>query len=258
MRPANTYLIREFARLTGVTARTLHYYDQIGLLAPSLRTEAEHRLYTQGDALKLQQIVTLKYMGYSLSEIRNLLKNPARNVQQSLRLQKMAIDERIAQLQQVSRALEATLGAATNGDLEGLPWEHLSIIIKGVTMGPSKESQEWVQQFYTEEQSQMLAERASKMSQADIDAATQGWADVYAGFKARMHLPPDHPEVQALVAKMQQLIEGFTGGDPGIRQSLERMYSKPEEVPTDIRPYDPDLQSFMDKAMSHYNQTHGK
>ncbi|HYP18862.1 MAG TPA: MerR family transcriptional regulator, partial [Chloroflexia bacterium] len=94
MRPANTYLIREFARLTGVTARTLHYYDQIGLLAPSLRTEAEHRLYTQGDALRLQQIVTLKYMGYSLAEIRNLLKNPARNVHQSLRLQKKAIDER--------------------------------------------------------------------------------------------------------------------------------------------------------------------
>src|SRR5688572_5546967 len=93
------YMVREFAKLAGVTVRTLHFYDREGLLKPSEYTGKKHRLYAQQDLLRLQQIITLKHLGFSLKEIGDVLKNPGYNIRESLRIQKEAIDRRILQMQ---------------------------------------------------------------------------------------------------------------------------------------------------------------
>jgi len=69
------YQAIEFARLAGVTVRTLHHYDRIGLLKPSGHTDAGYRLYRKHDLIRLQQIITLKFIGFSLNHIKNLLNN---------------------------------------------------------------------------------------------------------------------------------------------------------------------------------------
>ena len=68
--------VGELARRTGLSVRTLHYYDEIGLLSPSRRTEAGHRLYTAGDVVRLQQIKSLRHLGFGLKEIRECLDRP--------------------------------------------------------------------------------------------------------------------------------------------------------------------------------------
>src|SRR5437868_15006110 len=68
--------VGELARRTGLTVRTLHHYDEIGLLHPSLRTESGHRLYTAADVARLQQITSLRQLGFSLEEIRGCLHRP--------------------------------------------------------------------------------------------------------------------------------------------------------------------------------------
>src|SRR4051794_35675747 len=65
--------VGELARRTGLTVRTLHHYDEIGLLRPSLRTEAGPRLYTGGDVARLQQVLSLRQLGFSLEEVRGCL-----------------------------------------------------------------------------------------------------------------------------------------------------------------------------------------
>src|SRR5437899_6587239 len=65
--------VGELARRTGLTIRTLHHYDEIGLLKPSLHTETGHRLYAHDDIARLQQIVSLKQLGFSLEEIQGCL-----------------------------------------------------------------------------------------------------------------------------------------------------------------------------------------
>src|SRR6516225_2113019 len=65
--------VGELARQTGLTVRTLHHYDAIGLLRPSLHTEAGYRLYTAGDIARLQQVLSLRQLGFSLDEIRDCL-----------------------------------------------------------------------------------------------------------------------------------------------------------------------------------------
>src|SRR5215210_8585811 len=61
--------VGELARRTGLSVRALRYYDEIGLLSPSRRTEGGHRLYTAGDVVRLQQIKSLRALGFSLREI---------------------------------------------------------------------------------------------------------------------------------------------------------------------------------------------
>ena len=67
------YKANEFARLTGVTVRTLHHYDRLGLLKPSGRTPAGYRLYGERDFARLQQIVILKFIGFPLNQIKEIL-----------------------------------------------------------------------------------------------------------------------------------------------------------------------------------------
>src|SRR5262245_33187006 len=68
--------VGELARRTGLTVRALHHYDEFGLLKPSLHTESGHRLYTAGDVARLQQVVSLRQLGFSLEEVANCLDRP--------------------------------------------------------------------------------------------------------------------------------------------------------------------------------------
>src|SRR6516165_7425563 len=72
----NPLKIGELARRTGLTVRTLHHYDAIGLLHPSLHTEAGHRLYTADDIARLQQVLSLRQLGFSLDQVRECLDQP--------------------------------------------------------------------------------------------------------------------------------------------------------------------------------------
>jgi MerR family transcriptional regulator, thiopeptide resistance regulator len=67
--------IGELAKQTGISIRMLHYYDEIELLSPSQRTESGHRLYAEPDIIRLQQIMSLRQLGFSLEEIRECLNH---------------------------------------------------------------------------------------------------------------------------------------------------------------------------------------
>jgi DNA-binding transcriptional MerR regulator len=82
--------------LTGVSVRTLHHYDAIGLLHPSKRLESGRRLYSSADLLKLQQILTLRYLGFQLRQVRELLERTDFDVLASLRIQRKASGARRA------------------------------------------------------------------------------------------------------------------------------------------------------------------
>lgn len=73
----NTFRIQEFAKLSGVTVRALHYYDRLKLLSPAHRSERGYRLHCHEDLGRLERILVLRYLGLSLREIAALLNTPA-------------------------------------------------------------------------------------------------------------------------------------------------------------------------------------
>lgn len=102
-----TYKVHEFAELSGVTVKTLHHYDRLGLLKPR-RTETGHRIYAECDLERLQQVVALKYLGLSLQQIRIVLERAPRELPEALRLQRQVLEEKQRHL---ARALSAIIEA---------------------------------------------------------------------------------------------------------------------------------------------------
>src|SRR2546427_12173407 len=102
--------VGELAKRTGLTIRTLHHYDEIGLLKPSLHSESGHRLYTAGDVARLQQIVSLRQLGFSLEEVRGCLDGPGFSPLEVIRLHAARLRERIELQRQLCERVRA-LGA---------------------------------------------------------------------------------------------------------------------------------------------------
>jgi DNA-binding transcriptional MerR regulator len=97
--------ISEFAKRSGVTVKTLLHYDKIGLLQPSLKTEAGYRIYCDEDFIKLQQITTLKFIGLSLEEIKQLINEKGQNIESVISVQTRALEEKKKHIETVITAL---------------------------------------------------------------------------------------------------------------------------------------------------------
>lgn len=108
------YTVKELARLTGLTPRTLRYYDTIGLLCPRRGRENDYRLYGDGEVDRLQQILLYRDMGLPLEEIRSLLDAPGFDREAALREHLQRLQERRREVDALIRTVQITLN-----DLEG-------------------------------------------------------------------------------------------------------------------------------------------
>jgi hypothetical protein len=107
------------------------------------------------------------------------------------------------------------------------------------------------EKHYTPEQLDQLAARREALGEEGMRAAEREWAELIAAAKEQMDAgaEPSDPAVQAIARRWQELIEAFTGGDPGIRQSLQKMYEAegPEQASRGM--VDPELMAWMGRAM---------
>lgn len=233
----------EFARLTGITVRTLHHYDRLGLLKPSGHTAAGYRLYGERDFARLQQIVILKFIGFPLNQIKEILDRDSLPLTAALRLQRNILAEKRSQLDLAIVAIEKVERAlASNGEPD---WESFANIIEVINM---QNNMEWVKQYYTEEQLQSLAARWSPELQ---EKASRDWAQIIKEVEASLGEDPASEKVQALANRWAELIEAFTGGDPGIEQSLRNLYADQTNWPSTFeRPCSSEVGVFIAQAMA--------
>jgi MerR family transcriptional regulator, thiopeptide resistance regulator len=118
MKRLRTYQVKEMARLTGVTVRTLHYYHEIGLLIPKEHTRSGYRLYSEQDLFRLQQILIGRELGMSLEAIRHSLDDPDFDYRQALLTQRKHLEERVLHTEKMIRAIDHAL-AALDDQAEG-------------------------------------------------------------------------------------------------------------------------------------------
>jgi len=104
MASRRTYRVKEVAEITGVSVRTLHHYDAIGLLVPGGRSEAGYRLYDDEDLLRLQQILIGRELGLTLEAIGRSLDDPAFDRRQALLAQRRELERRAEETAEMIRA----------------------------------------------------------------------------------------------------------------------------------------------------------
>ena len=249
MTQARQYQVREFADMAGVTVRTLQYYDRIGLMQPSDKTDANHRLYERKDLLKLQQILTLKQLGFTLKEIKSMLNHPNLDLRSALEAQKKSIDAQIDQLQSVSDAMAHAMQVLDT--TEHWDWDTVQLIIQGMT---DRRYLEWVRKYFSDEMLETLTKQAQLMPDEAIAQAQEKWQAIHTAVYENRHLSPYHPTLQAIAQSADELIQAFTQGNPEVESSLQRMYENPDDIPPAYRLFDGELMTFYRQIMDIYYQ----
>ncbi|MDB7979973.1 MerR family transcriptional regulator [Faecalicoccus pleomorphus] len=120
------YSTGQFAKLANVTERTIRYYDKIGLLKPSFVMDNGYRRYTQSDLLKLQKILSLKHMGFSLEEIYPMVSKE-QNIKESFSMQIDLLDSQIKHLQVIRDSMESFV---QNVDEKNIDWNQIISLLQ--------------------------------------------------------------------------------------------------------------------------------
>ena len=162
------------AQLTGVSIRTLHHYDAIGLLVPALRTSAGYRMYTDADLLRLQQILIGRELGLSLEEIRRSLDDPGFNRKAALLNQRERLKERLHQAEAMIRAVDAALAG-----LEGIQKGEMKMEDLFEGFNPSQYEDEARRQWGTSDAFVESGKRTARFTADDWKAVAAEPAAIY-------------------------------------------------------------------------------
>jgi DNA-binding transcriptional MerR regulator len=246
------YLVQPFAKLAGVTVRTLHHYDRLGLLSPNHRSESGYRLYTNQDMVRLERIMVLRYLGLPLKQIAGLLTethSDDHDVANLLRTQAVVLRERREQISRVIRAVEA---AEQSLDTVQQPdWKLFQTIIQEVSM---QDNTEWTKKYYSEAGQQAVEERKALWSPELQEKVTAQWNEMYAKVEAAIAAGenPDSDHGRQLAAEWMKLVEGFTGGNREILKGLNALYNDqanwPKSTVNQQYAVKPELMNFIRKA----------
>jgi DNA-binding transcriptional MerR regulator len=240
------YRAAEFARLAGVTVRTLHHYDRLGLLKPSGRTPKGYRLYGERDFARLQQIVTLKFIGFPLKQISEILNRSSFDLSKELQRQREIIGEQRHRLDLAIQAIEKVEGVLASTDEPD--WEVFAEIIEVINM---QYNMEWTNKYYSDEAKEKIAERARTVPREVIEQAQREWPVLIKEVEDALGEDPASEKVQALAERWENLVRGFTGGDAAIHEGLNKMYADQKNWPSKFpKPYSDEVQTFILRAIA--------
>jgi DNA-binding transcriptional MerR regulator len=239
------YRASEFAREAGVTVRALHHYDRLGLLKPTGRTASGYRLYGERDFARLQQIVTLKFIGFPLKQIKGVLERGRPDLATALRFQRIILAEKGRRLTQAVRAIEEAEGVLARGAEPG--HEAFAKIIEVIEM---QNDTDWTKKYYSEEAQAKIAERQRTIPREVIEQGQRDWMALISEVEAAVKegVDPSSERARGLAARWSELIRGFTGGDPEIQKGLDKMYSDPEWGASFPKPYSDEAGAFIMQA----------
>jgi DNA-binding transcriptional MerR regulator len=213
--------VGELAERAGLTVRTLHHYDEIGLLAPARRTSAGHRLYGEEQVVRLQQIVALRGLGFSLEDAARMLERPDLSPARVLRLRMERLEDQIDEQERLRQRLRAMVRRLESQ--QEVSVEEALETIGAMTM---------FDKYFTPEQMQKLEDRRKVVSEERIREVETEWPVLIAEVKAEMEkgTDPASERVQELARRWKGLVEEFTGGDIQIAASVGRMYQQEESA----------------------------
>ena len=210
--------VGELARRTGLTIRTLHHYDEIDLLKPSLHTESGHRLYTAGDVARLQQVISLRQLGFSLEEIRDCLNRPGFSPLEVIRLHVARLREQIELQRGLCERLEVLAGLFRTA--EEVSADEFLRTIEVMTM---------IEKLYTPEQMKQFEEVGKLVGPDEVQAVQEGWTALLAEVRANLDLDPASPQAQDLARRWDELGErtmrGYQGF-PELKQAIADNYKQ--------------------------------
>src|ERR1039458_1801806 len=214
------YRSRQFAELAGVTVRTLHHYDRLGLLKPR-RTAAGFRVYQARDLERLEQIIALKFLGLPLRRIGLLLGREALGLPYALRMQRTLLEEKRRLL---DRAIAAIQEAEVS--IRGSQPADTGVLKRIIEVIEMQNNTDWMARYRTPEAKAKLEARKGEWTPEMQEQVTAQWTELFADVEAALGEDPASEHVQALAGRWTALVEGFTKRDPDLTQSVAHAWKE--------------------------------
>ncbi len=257
------YRVGELSRITNVSIRTLHYYDEIGLLKPSRISEAGYRYYTKDDLVKLQQIIVLKKLGFKLCQIKEMTQVNADNAEKAKRWMEI-FDMEIEKIQEEKRRLELLERSLhvirhsleLTGDVSN---DEILAIIQSIQLN---DADSFLSRHFTEEEQEILLRQLPDLTARD--EKTEKWIELLKKIRQTKGEPIDSPVSQRLAEEIMRFIrEHLQMEDSLIDKYWEKI--KPEDgQPEKVIGLDKETMEYIEQILDWYlkygegDKRHGK
>ncbi len=241
------YTVKELSTLAGVSVRTLHYYDQIGLLSPARIAQNGYRQYDDAGLMRLQQILFYRELDFKLADIKELLDSPAFEQVSALESHWDALWARLARTERLIKTVEDTIQ-----HLKGEKEMSKKALFQAFSEEQQEEYAKQAEQQYdsetVRESNRKWKSYSAEKKQAILDEGNQ----VYVDMIAAMPQGADSPEAQACVERWRAHMDYFWTPNLDQLLGLATMYGQSPDFKKNFDSMHPDLADFMREAVAIY------
>lgn len=230
--------VKEVAALSGVSVRTLHHYDELGLLKPAETTEAGYRIYSDENLAELQQILFYRALGFSLKQIKEVLADPSFNRMGALKSQRQMLHQKRAQLDDMIETIERTI---KEGKGEGT-----------MTHEERFKGFDFSENLYEQEARDRWGDEAVDETNQKVEEQQEKMNEIYRRLAEIRHLSPDSQEAQNAIAKWFDFLNTIGTYSLEAFEGLGEMYVADERFTKNIDQFGKGLANFMKEAMAEY------
>jgi DNA-binding transcriptional MerR regulator len=241
------HTVKQLANLTGVSVRTLHYYDEIDLLRPSFVGHNGYRYYGDESVLRLQQILFYRELDFSLEEIKAIVDEPEFDLLRALQEQRVALIARSTHLQTLIQTVDKTI-QIVNGERE-------------------MSTKDLFEGFSEDKQAQYEEEAARRWDEKTVRESSRRWRDygvekkaqikadgegIYSDLLANMGKGHASPKVQAIIGRWHQHLRYFYEPSVEVLIGLAHLYNEDPAFASTFQKIHPDMPAFLEQAILLY------
>lgn len=245
------WYVKDLSKLTGISVQTLHHYDRIDLLKPSLRLLNGYRVYSEKDLLRLQQIIALKFFGFELSQIKALLALNSEAVE-NFSAQAKLLEQKAMAMLEASNLLNQIVAEAV--DNKSIPWE--TVIKLEVYRMAQKLEHSWVKEIFTPDELKQYAafevQLKTNSTPEQKAAFEKSWNNLVGEINANLEKDPTSAMGIAIGKKCMDWINGVYGKKYAHLRTKKFEKGFAEGKGLEETGLTPEIVCFMDKAMDAY------
>jgi MerR family transcriptional regulator, thiopeptide resistance regulator len=247
MAEISSYATGELAKISGVSPRTLQFYGKIGLLKPGSYSGAGYRRYDDIAALRLQQILFFRELGFELSDIKSIMEKPDFDLLSALESHRELLTKKSAKLNELLATLDTTIEK-----LKGEKDMEIKDYYKGFSDKEVETIRKEARQKYGEKTIAESEAKVMAMGMEKFEALQKEFDTLYKGIAADMAKGPAAPEVQKRIARWRELMENYHHYPDEAILGLGRMYSEDSRFAAFYEKYQKDMAKFMTQAVEYY------